>query len=185
MMIQVAPSLYRKYITMEGKGMLVLYLKMEKAMYGLLKSSLLFYRLLVGNLTKNRFILNPYDPCVANEMVDGKQMTVVWHVDNLKVLHVLLKQVEGFGKWLVKTYREKVTAHTGKVYDYLGMIFDYTHDGKVMTNQIEYIKLIIDEFPEEIKRTRPLQRQITCLQLGMNLRLDRCRKKRQCIFIIL
>ena len=40
------------------------------------------------------------------------------------------------------------------MHDYLGMIFDYTHDGKVMINQIDYIKLIIDEFPEEIKRTR-------------------------------
>ena len=49
---------------------------------------------------------------------------------------------------------EEVTGHIGKVHDYLGMIFDYTHDGKVMINQIEYIKLIIDEFPEEIKRTR-------------------------------
>ena len=58
MMIQVDLSLYRKYITVDGKGMPVLYVKMEKAMYGLLKSTLLFYRLLVGDLTKNRFILN-------------------------------------------------------------------------------------------------------------------------------
>ena len=60
-------------------------------MYGLLKSALLFYRLLVGDLTKNGFILNSYDPCVANKMVDRKQMTVIWHVDDLKVLHALLK----------------------------------------------------------------------------------------------
>jgi len=51
-------------------------------------------------------------------MVDGKQMTVIWHVNDLKVSHVL------FGEWLVKTYGEKVTRHTGKVHDYLGMIFD-------------------------------------------------------------
>ena len=56
MMIQVAPSLYRKYITVDVRGMTVLYVKMEKAMYGLLKSALLFYRLLVGDLTKNGFI---------------------------------------------------------------------------------------------------------------------------------
>ncbi len=47
-----------------------------------------------------------------------------------------------------------MTRHTGKVHDYLGMIFDYTHNGKVMINQIKYIKLIIDEFPEDIKRTQ-------------------------------
>ena len=29
-------------------------------------------------------MVNPYDPCVANKDVgDGKQMTVIWHVDDL------------------------------------------------------------------------------------------------------
>jgi hypothetical protein len=127
---------------------------MEKAMYGLLKSALLFYRLLVGNLSNNGFVLNPYDPCVANKVIDGQQMTVIWHVDNLKVSHKDLKQVDKFGDWLEETYGKKVTRHSGKIHNYLGMIFDYSHDGKVIINQIEYIKQILDKFPEEIKRTR-------------------------------
>ncbi len=44
LMVQVAPNLYRKYITVERKGMAILYVKMQKAMYGLLRSALLFYR---------------------------------------------------------------------------------------------------------------------------------------------
>ena len=29
-------------------------------------------------------MINPYDPCVANmEMKSGKQLTVVWHMDDL------------------------------------------------------------------------------------------------------
>ena len=104
MMVQVAPSLYRKYITVDGKGSPLLYVNMEKAMYGLLKSALLFYRQLVSDLIGNGFVQNPYNPCVANKMVDGKQMTVIWHVDGLKVSHIYLKKVEGFGKWLSKTY---------------------------------------------------------------------------------
>jgi hypothetical protein len=72
---------------LDGKGTPLLYLKMEKAMYGLLKSALLFYRLLVGDLTNTGFVLNPYDPCVANKVIGGQQMTVIWHVDNLKVSH--------------------------------------------------------------------------------------------------
>ena len=31
------------------------------------------------------FIINPYDPCVANNMVVGKQLTVCWHVDDLNI----------------------------------------------------------------------------------------------------
>ncbi len=30
------------------------------------------------------FKVNPYDPCVVNKVTEcGKQMTVIWHVDNL------------------------------------------------------------------------------------------------------
>jgi hypothetical protein len=30
--------------------------------------------------------VNPYDPCVANKTTEsGKQLTVVWHVDDLMV----------------------------------------------------------------------------------------------------
>jgi hypothetical protein len=57
MMAQVSPTLYRKYITLDGRGTPVLYVKMEKAMYGLLQSALL-----VGDLSNNGFVLNPYDP---------------------------------------------------------------------------------------------------------------------------
>ena len=85
LMVQVAPNLYRKYISMDRKGMAILYMKMQKAMYGLLRSALLFYRKLVEDLVINGFKLNPYDSCVANKTVNGKQMTVCWHVDDLKV----------------------------------------------------------------------------------------------------
>lgn len=29
--------------------------------------------------------INPYDPCVANKIVEGNQMTVCWYVDDLKI----------------------------------------------------------------------------------------------------
>ena len=41
--VQVAPNLYRKYITVDRKGMAILYVKMQKALHGLLGSALLFY----------------------------------------------------------------------------------------------------------------------------------------------
>ena len=42
LMVQVAPNLYRKYITVDRKGTIILYVKMQKALYGLLRSALLF-----------------------------------------------------------------------------------------------------------------------------------------------
>ena len=62
-------------------------MKMQKALYGMLKSALLLYQKLRDDLERNGFQINPYDPCVANKMIDGEQMTIIWHVDDLKVSH--------------------------------------------------------------------------------------------------
>jgi hypothetical protein len=84
LMVQVDPELYGPYLIKSAKGESILYVRMLKAMYGLLRSALLFYLKLVKNLRAYRFELNEYDPCVANKTVNGTQMTVCWHVDDLK-----------------------------------------------------------------------------------------------------
>ena len=63
----------------------MLYVNMPKALYGMLKSALWFYQKLKADLQKYGFIVNPYNPCVANTIINGKKMTVTWHVDDLKV----------------------------------------------------------------------------------------------------
>ncbi len=103
LMVKVAPNLYRKYISMDAKGSAILYVKMQKAIYGLLRSALLFYKKL-ANLESTGFKVNPYDPCVAHKTVNGTQMTICWHVNDLKVSYVDPKEVTKFGEWLSKTY---------------------------------------------------------------------------------
>ena len=76
-MARIDLQVYRKHITKNGKGKPLLYVKVHKALYGLLRSALLFYRRLVAELEDIGFELNPYDPCVANKVVNGTQMTVV------------------------------------------------------------------------------------------------------------
>jgi hypothetical protein len=66
-----------------AKGKSVLYIQLEKAVYGTMKSALLFYQKLVADLVSLGFTINPYDPCVANKIIHDKQMTVCWHVDDL------------------------------------------------------------------------------------------------------
>ena len=73
LMVQVEPELYGPYLTKTSRGESILYVKMFKAMYGLLRSAFLFYLKLVKDLTDFGFELNPYDPCVANKM--GTSMT--------------------------------------------------------------------------------------------------------------
>jgi hypothetical protein len=76
LMVQVDPELYGPYLIKSAKGESILYVRMLKAMYGLLRSALLFYLKLVKDLRAYGFELNEYDPCVANKMVNGAQMTV-------------------------------------------------------------------------------------------------------------
>ena len=53
-----------------------MYVKLRKALYRCLKSALLFYKKLLGGLKSIGFKVNRYDPCIANAMINGKQMTV-------------------------------------------------------------------------------------------------------------
>ena len=44
LMVQVDLKLYRKYATVSAKGEAMLYVRLSKALYGLLQSALLFYK---------------------------------------------------------------------------------------------------------------------------------------------
>ena len=46
------------------------------------------------------FELNPYDPCVANKMVNGEQLTVCWQVDDLTSSHIDPKVNAEFLQWI-------------------------------------------------------------------------------------
>jgi hypothetical protein len=72
LMVKTAPEIYRKYIYVGPDNKPVLYVKLQNALYGCLRSALLFYLKLLKDLEGNGFKLNPYDPCVANKMVNGK-----------------------------------------------------------------------------------------------------------------
>ncbi len=87
MLLNISLEVYQRYMTADRKGTPVLYVKLQKALYGLMRASLLFYRKLRLELEAYGFEVNPYDPCVANlESPGGKQLTVIWHVDNLMVM---------------------------------------------------------------------------------------------------
>ena len=66
----------------------------------MLCSTLLFYRKLWGNLIDKGFEVNPYDPCVANKIINGKQMTVCFHVDDLLMSHHKEEVIRDFARYL-------------------------------------------------------------------------------------
>ena len=105
-----------------------MFARTEKAIYGTLNASLLFWLKLSGSLEKLGFKMNTYDWCCMNKMVNGKQLTILWHVDNLKISHVdpsvvmqLLNEINNeYGKIL------PLTVTRVKRPDCLGMAIDFS-----------------------------------------------------------
>jgi hypothetical protein len=85
LLTKVDPKQYSQFVATE-RGKKAIYLKLKKALYGTLQAALLFWKDLSGYLQEVGFKINPYDWCVENKMIDGKQCTILWHdVDDLKI----------------------------------------------------------------------------------------------------
>jgi hypothetical protein len=86
-------------------------------------------------------------------MVDGKQLTIVWHVDDLKISHRDSKVVDIMLDKLDKEYGSvrKMTIRRGPVHDYLGMRIDFSNPGNVMIDMQDYIDEIIVHVPEDMQ----------------------------------
>jgi hypothetical protein len=81
-LVKIAPNVYKSYILTDKKGTKQLLVQCQNALYGTMVASLLYYHKFTKSLTSVRFEINPYDPCMANKIVDGTQMTIFFHVDD-------------------------------------------------------------------------------------------------------
>eukprot|EP00804_Cyclotella_cryptica_P007797 CCRYP_001374-RA/>CCRYP_001374-RA protein AED:0.44 eAED:0.44 QI:0/0/0/1/0/0/3/0/308 len=115
----------------------------------MLKSALLFYKKLLTNLVAKGFAVNPYDPCVMIKMIRGKQMTICWHVDDLKISHRRKAEVKKIEHWLRSKY-DHISVSEGDKHTYLGMDLDYSEKGKCRITMPGYTKEVIEAFPEVI-----------------------------------
>ncbi len=151
LLAKVDPDLYSKYIEVEN-GKAVIYVRLDKALYGTLQAAKLFWEDLSGHLVTHGFVLNPYDECVANKQINGQQCTIVWHVDDLKVSHADEAVVTEILAILSKRYGKEapLTFTRGKVHDYLGMTLDYTQAGKVAIRMDDYTQDIVGEARDDM-----------------------------------
>ena len=99
------------------------------------------------DLEEYDFEINPYDPCVANKMVNGSQMKVLWHVDDLKVYHNSEFDITRFADYLISIYGG-MSSSRGKVHDYIGMNLDFSEKVKLQVSMIPYLINVLKEFPE-------------------------------------
>ena len=140
-------------MTTDKKGVKQLIVQCQNALYGTMVASLLYYRKFAKILTEADFTFNPYDPCVANKIIDGKQMTILFHVDDCKLSHVNSRQNDRMIEYLRQEYESifedgsgKMTVSRGKVHTYLGMKLDFRRKGQVAITMFEFLREIVIAF---------------------------------------
>merc|ERR1712232_698096 len=85
-MLEISYETYKPFVHIAKTGQMLLYVQLLRALYGCLKSSRLFWQKLTNDLKQMDFEVNPYDTRMANKIIDGSQMTIIWYVDDLKIL---------------------------------------------------------------------------------------------------
>jgi hypothetical protein len=92
---------------------------------------------------------------VANKLIDGKQCTVLWHVDDLKVSYENPEVVTSVLVMLESKFRKDapMTVTRGKVHDYLGMKISFEDKNMVKVTMYDYISGMLESLPKDMEGT--------------------------------
>jgi hypothetical protein len=149
-------SKYKKNVVHGKNGRKYMYAKLTKAVYGTLLGAILFYKKLSKQLTDWGYKPNCYDRCTFNKMIDGNQVTIQFHVDDLKISHIKQSVIDSvltdlnneFG-----TTKKPLAATTGHIHNYLGITIDYNEIGKVKFTMYDYLEDILSKMPSDMNGT--------------------------------
>ena len=148
-LLEIDEDLYASYVT-EEKGKKVMYVELLKVLYGTLRAARLFWEKLQTKLVNDwGFTPNRYNSCVVNKKVNGKQLTVAWHVDDLKVSHEDENALDEFIDMMEEEFGQEtpLTIARGPIHEYLGTTLDFTEKGRVVVKMSNYIKNMLKDAP--------------------------------------
>jgi hypothetical protein len=99
-------------------------------------------------------ILTNFDFAImANKKIEGKQMTIFFHVDYCKISHRKKKVMDRMIEYLPQEYESifedgygAMTVSRGKIHKYLGMTLDYTVRGQVKITMFDYVNDILTAY---------------------------------------
>ena len=102
----------------------------------------------------------------SKQETNGKQCTIIWHVDDLKISQVEKKVVNDIIAQLNGKFHKEspLTAMGGKILEYLGMTLDYTSHNKVKISMYKYV----DKMPTELPTDPPQIIYSTSTQMQRN-----------------
>ena len=141
---------FKRHILYEN-GVKVLYLRVLRAIYGCIRSALLWYNLYSETLVKEGYKINPYDRCVANKLINGRQCTLVWYVDDNKISHVDPEVVTEEMK-MISEHFGKLTISRGNKHQFLGMDIELDRNNKeVIVSMIDQVEEAINMMDEDLR----------------------------------
>ena len=151
-LLEIDHDLYASYVSMEN-GKKVMYVELLKALYGTLQAARLFWEKLQAKLVnKWGFTPNRYDSCVVNKVVGGRQLTIAWHVDDLKISHEEEDALDEFISMMEEEFGEDspLSVSHGPIQQYLGMTLDFSEKGKVVVKMDDYVKTMLNDAPSSM-----------------------------------
>jgi hypothetical protein len=157
-LVSIAPDVYSPYVSTNKAGQKVLLMQCLNAVYGTMVVALLYYKYFVRSLTKQGYKINPYNGCMANKVVKGKQVAIYFHIDNCKISHEFSAVIDNTIAWLRIKYKSifedclgQMKVHRGKTHKYFGMSLDFSHKGHCQVNMHNYIDGILQAYNLAIK----------------------------------
>ena len=122
--------------------------------YGTVKAAIKAYKKLAKCLKGWGLEMNPHDPCVWNKMVDGSQLTLIFHIDDILASHKKAHIVAECIKLLDGAYgkADALAATRGKRHEHLGMTLDFgVVEGACAISQCDFVKKMHRNLPKELK----------------------------------
>jgi len=139
-LVERDPS-YAKFIEPNGQ----ILVKLDKALYGCIESSKLWYEHFKGTLESLGYKANPMDPCVFNRIdADGTCTTIAIYVDDALVTSPEQAALDELAEQMKKRYGV-VTVKTGDIHHYLGMKLDFSRPKLALVTMQKYIEDLVVE----------------------------------------
>jgi hypothetical protein len=132
---------FKRFLRQDGTCVV----KLEKALYGCVESGKLWNEEICRQLQSMGYLQNPYEDCIFNKTVRGKQITMALFVDDIMATCEDSRAIDEDIATLRVKYKE-VTVHEGAQHSYLGMNFDFSSKKKVKVTMRGYMDDIVEEY---------------------------------------
>ena len=139
---------YAQYVRSDGTCVV----RLKKTLYGTIQAARAWYDKLAHDLEGIGFTRNTKDNCCFNRTeADGKQTTVVVHVDDMFITTSTEQNLDTIIAQLDNLYSDEeasITVQRGKKIEYTGMVFSYGEDNTVTVTMDGYVCDLLEDLSE-------------------------------------